>query len=105
MEKNVLIRTRFDILENMLSFSKKKRSKTSIMQNASLNYSHLVQYLDFLLENNLLSLENCKNLAYYKTTPKGLNFLNMINELRNIINPEVDAVRNKLIQLAEFSNC
>lgn len=91
-------------MEKMLLFSKKKRLKTSINQNANLSYFMLVRYLDFLLESNLLNLENDNRLTYYKTTHKGLIFLNMINELRNIINPEVETVRNKLIQIVDFQN-
>jgi len=102
MGANVLNRTRFDIMEKMLLFSKKKCSKTRIMQNANISYFQLVRYLDFLLERNLLNSENDNKLTYYKTTRKGLIFLNMINELRNITNPEVETFGNKSIQIVDF---
>ena len=88
----------------MLTFTKQKRSKTSIMQNANLNHYQLVRYLDFLLEIDLLNFENHKKLTYYTTTSKGLEFLNRLNDMHNLITPEVDAIGNKLIHVKEFSN-
>ena len=96
MEKIVLNRNKFTIIENILTLTRKGQSKTKIMQNANLNYVQSMQYLDLLLELEFLKLENEKKQTYYKTTRKGFMVLHKISELFNIIEPKVDAIGNEL---------
>jgi predicted transcriptional regulator len=92
-------------MENILTLTKKRHNKTHVLKNANLSYCQLLQYLDFLLERGLLNLEDDNIGTSYRTTSKGLVFLNKINELHNILKPEIDAIGNKLAQIKEFSNC
>ena len=48
-------------------------TKTKIMYNSFLTYSHLNECLSFLIENELLEFK--KGEQIYKTTEKGINFL------------------------------
>jgi predicted transcriptional regulator len=58
-------------------------TKTKIMYTAFLSYGQLKEYLSLLIENNLL--EYLDGTQTYKTTEKGLNFLKMHNEIRELL--------------------
>jgi predicted transcriptional regulator len=53
------------------------------MYKAFLSYGQLKEYLSLLIENNLL--EYLDGTQTYKTTEKGLNFLKMHNEIRELL--------------------
>jgi len=53
------------------------------MYSAFLSYSQLKDYLDILIENNLL--EYLEGRHSYRTTEKGLNFLKMNNEIEELL--------------------
>ena len=92
-------RNKFAIIENVLTLAMKKHTKTRIMRNANLNYVQSIQYLEFLLQLELLKLENDKKRTYYKTTNKGFVVLNKIGELFNIVEPKVDGTGKELTEI------
>ena len=49
------------------------------MYNTFLSYNRLKEYLPILVENNLI--EYLKGTNEFKTTEKGLRFLNMYNKI------------------------
>ncbi len=53
------------------------------MYSAFLSYSQLKDYLDILIENNLV--EYLEGTQTYKTTEKGLSFLKMNNEIGELL--------------------
>ena len=58
-------------------------TKTKIMYFAFLSYNQVKEYLSVLIENNLIEyLDGAKT---YKTTEKGLYYLQMHNEIRKLL--------------------
>ena len=63
------------ILAEIAGIAKKGASKTHIMYKANLSFSQLKLYLSFLLQSGLLEKFEQNKRAVYKTTQKGLKFL------------------------------
>jgi predicted transcriptional regulator len=76
-------RDRTEIVSNILDAANGGITKTKIMYKAFLSYGQLKEYLSLLIENNLL--EYLDGTQTYKTTEKGLNFLKMHNEIRELL--------------------
>jgi predicted transcriptional regulator len=77
-------RSRTEIVESILDAANKGgETKTRIMYFAFLSYNQLNEYLSLLIENNLI--EYLDGTKTYKTTEKGLRFLQMHNELRKLL--------------------
>ena len=66
-------------------------SRTIIMYNCFLSYAQLREYLSFLIERGLVDefpqqFESSGNKKYvYKTTEKGLRFLQISQEIESIV--------------------
>ncbi len=58
-------------------------TKTKIMYIAFLSYNQVNEYLSILIENNLIEYRDGTHT--YKTTEKGLNYLKMHNESRELL--------------------
>ena len=71
------------MLAAMLERAKGGTTKTKIMYSAFLSYSQLKDYLNILIENNLI--EYLEGTQTYKTTEKGLNFLKMHSEMAELL--------------------
>ena len=67
----------------MLDSARSGATKTKMMYKAYLSYSQLVEYLKYLQQNDLMAYEEGTQL--YKLTEKGLKFLNMSEELSEMI--------------------
>jgi predicted transcriptional regulator len=76
-------RSRAEMLATMLKAANEGTTKTKIMYSAFLSYSQLKDYLDILIENNLIEI--IEGTQTYKTTEKGLNFLKMNNEIGELL--------------------
>jgi predicted transcriptional regulator len=76
-------RGRTEIVATMLETANGRATKTKIMYNAFLSYNQLKDYLDILIENNLI--EYLEGTQTYKTTEKGLNYLKMNNEIGELL--------------------
>jgi predicted transcriptional regulator len=76
-------RGRTEIVGSILDAANGGITKTKIMYKAFLSYGQLKEYLSLLIENNLL--EYLDGTQTYKTTEKGLNFLKMHNEIRDLL--------------------
>jgi predicted transcriptional regulator len=86
-------RSRTEIVGNILDASNGGASKTKIMYTAFLSYNQLKEYLSVLIENNLI--EYLDGTKTFKTTEKGLNFLNMHNEIGELL--QQTTLENNLI--------
>ena len=84
-------RGRTEIVSNILDAANGGITKTKIMYKAFLSYGQLKEYLSLLIENNLL--EYLDGTQTYKTTEKGLNFLKMHNEIRELL-PQITIKNN-----------
>ncbi len=77
-------RSRTEIVGSILDAANGGRSKSKIMYTAFLSYSQLNEYLSILIENNLLEYLDRDNK--FKTSDKGLFFLEYIMKLENSTN-------------------
>ena len=85
-------RSRTEIVSNILDAANGGITKTKIMYFAFLSYNQLNEYLSLLIENDLVEyLEGTKT---FKTTEKGLNYLNMYNEIRKFLPQQITAIKN-----------
>ena len=84
-------RGRTEIVSNILDAANGGITKTKIMYKAFLSYDQLKEYLSVLIENNLI--EYLDGTQTYKTTEKGLNFLKMHNEIRELL-PQITIKNN-----------
>ena len=76
-------RSRTEIVAMILDAANGGETKTKIMYFAFLSYNQLNEYLSILIENNLI--EYLDGTKTFKTTEKGLNYLKMHNEIRELI--------------------
>ena len=76
-------RSRTEIVSNILDAANGGTTKTKIMYIAFLSYDQLNEYLSILIENNLI--EYLDGTHTFKTTEKGLNYLNVYNEIRKLL--------------------
>jgi predicted transcriptional regulator len=83
MEKR---RDRHEILAEILTIAVDGKIKTHIMYRAKLSYSQTNEYLPLLmekgfLENNTKIAKTGQRTTIYKTTPKGLEFIENLKSI------------------------
>lgn len=76
-------RSRTEIASRILESASGGTTKTKIMYKAFLSYAQLKEYLAVLEENGLLAYD--KGEQIYKTTQKGLHFLDITNSLQGMM--------------------
>ena len=76
-------RSRTEIVSNILQAANGGGTKTRIMYKAFLSYAQLKEYLSVLIENNLI--EYLEGTVTFKTTAKGLSFLDMHDEMGKLL--------------------
>ena len=78
-------RSRTEIVDSILDAAANigGATRTKIMYIAFISYNQLNEYLFLLIENNLI--EYLDGTKTYKTTEKGLYFLQMHNEIRKLL--------------------
>ncbi len=79
-------RSRPDIVAIVLEAANGGITKTRLLAKAHLTSDQLRQYLNILLDRKLLIelADNDKRHIAYRTTDKGLRYLNMYSALKNI---------------------
>jgi len=75
----------FEIMYNILLFSRGKKSKTNIHYYTILSFNQLKEYFRLLLEKNLLHLKEVDGHKIYETTEKGVNFLESFKEIQEYL--------------------
>ena len=78
-------RSRFSIIAKVLDTAKRGAVKTQIMYRASLSFAQLKEYLSFLLDMNLLRAVETTKKPIYKTTDKGLRYLQCYMEIEELL--------------------
>jgi predicted transcriptional regulator len=77
-------RSRTDIISEILDVANGgSATRTKIMYKAYLSYNQLKEYLMLLTENKLLSYDAYSQT--YRTTEKGLRFLDISNQMDDMI--------------------
>ncbi|HEU0144722.1 MAG TPA: winged helix-turn-helix domain-containing protein [Nitrososphaera sp.] len=77
-------RSRTDIISEILDVANGgSATRTKIMYKAYLSYNQLKEYLMLLTENNLLSYDAYNQT--YRTTEKGLRFIDLCNQMDDMI--------------------
>ncbi|HJT85030.1 MAG TPA: winged helix-turn-helix domain-containing protein [Nitrososphaeraceae archaeon] len=76
-------RSRTEIVAMILDAANGGITKTKIMYHAYLSYNQLKEYLTMLIENELI--EYISGNKIFKTTEKGLNLLNIHNEMADLL--------------------
>ena len=86
-EAEFTVRGRMDIIADILDQAKPGTKKTRIMYMCNLSFRQLRIYLDFLLRKKFLALITSfdGNSRFYRTTKKGLAFLEAYKNLQAVI--------------------
>ena len=81
METTRKRRDRLYIIAEILVIAKEGCLKTQIMYRANLSFAQLNEYLNFLLKRELLKRNTENRKAIYKTTAKGVKYLESYEEI------------------------
>jgi predicted transcriptional regulator len=83
-------RSRVEILSNILRvLASTKATKTRLMYGAFLSYTQIEEYLDYTLQQGLVSQDVGTNL--YQLTEKGMQYLNLSDEMSQLVPPMLNA--------------
>src|SRR5215207_7173124 len=84
IKEDMKYRSRIDIISQILEVANgRSATKTKIMYRALLSYNQLKEHLMLLTEKDLLRYN--KDTQTFKTTEKGLRFLQLYNQIDDII--------------------
>jgi predicted transcriptional regulator len=87
IKRDMRYRSRIEIISNILQAANGGgATKIRMMYNAFLSHSQLKEYLMPLVESNMLEFD--LDTQTYKTTEKGLGFIELNNRLEALINAE-----------------
>ena len=82
-------RDRHDIVAEILKTAREGRIKTHIMYKAKLSYSQINAYLQLLLDKGFLEnntvMRKRQTITLYKTTPKGVYFIENIDTVNQML--------------------
>jgi predicted transcriptional regulator len=78
-------RDRLYILAEILDIAKEGSLKTQIMYKANLSFAQLNEYLDLLVTMKLMGIMEGKEKTVYKTTNKGLEYLENYKEIIQLL--------------------
>jgi predicted transcriptional regulator len=83
----MVYRDRVDIINLILGAANGENvTKTQIMYEAFVSHDHLQEFLILLIENDLL--HHNKVMRTFKTTEKGITFLQVYNEIGQVLKEE-----------------
>ena len=75
-------RSRNEIISQILEICKNGASKTKIVYQANLNFNSVNPYLDLLIKNDLIRVNEGRAILY-DTTPKGITLLETIKQIND----------------------
>ena len=81
-------RDRLYIIAEILNVAREGSLKTQIMYSANLSFAQLNEYISFLLKMNLLRIGTDETKTIYKTTVKGLKYLQNYEEIAQLLSKE-----------------
>lgn len=68
--------------------------KTQLMYRANLSFAQLNEYIKILVDLGLMSRENDSQRTMYRTTPKGMRYLQSYREIKDLLKKERHSVPN-----------
>src|SRR5712691_3540928 len=84
-------RSRAEIIATLLKAGVRGASKTKLMYGAMLSYEQLQAYMKFTQEKGLIAQDG--ELPRYKTTAKGMRFLERYSKIGHLLTPDEKAVQ------------
>jgi predicted transcriptional regulator len=93
-EDSMKRRARMEIVADILEVAKEETPKLKIMYQASLSFSQLTTYLNFLLKSGLIQKLKMNGKVLYKTTSKGNQYLKSYKELKHLLHQRNEALVN-----------
>lgn len=81
-------RDRLSIVAEILDVARESVPKTRIMYGANLSFAQLNEYLTLVIDLNLLEVVKTSERTIYKTTEKGLRFLQSYREIMELLSKE-----------------
>jgi predicted transcriptional regulator len=87
-------RDKMYIIAEILEIAKDGSLKTQIMYRANLSFTQLNDYLNFLLKINLIEKNVQNDKEVYKSTGKGLDFLERYREITELLKKEDENYKN-----------
>ena len=78
-------RDRLSIMAELLDVAREGVNKTRIMYQASLSFAQLKEYVTLVIDLNLLEAVKTSKRTIYKTTEKGLRFLQSYREIVELL--------------------
>lgn len=83
-------RDRLYIISEILIIAKDGSLKTQIMYRANLSFAQLNEYLSFLLRIKLIKVVKHNGKTAYKTTTKGIKYLENYEKISGLLSGEED---------------
>ena len=80
-------RNRNEIISEILNICIKGSSKTRIVYQANLNFRTVDPYLQLLIKNDLIKVQNGRRVIY-ETTEKGIYLMKTINQVNNTLSED-----------------
>lgn len=81
---NNVKRDKFDIVLKILAIAREPIKKTHVIYKANINFAQLVRYLDFLVSLGMIEVVESP-FKGYRTTDKGVHFLQLFNYSDDLI--------------------
>ncbi|MFQ6084823.1 MAG: winged helix-turn-helix domain-containing protein [Candidatus Bathyarchaeia archaeon] len=95
-------RNSLEIIEDILRASLGGARITEIVYKTNMNFKRTKRYLEFLLENGLISAQTpTSNVKVYKTTEEGKGFLETFPDLKRLLGSlHTTKIRSELKKIA-----
>ena len=85
-------RDRLYIIAEILEVALEGVLKTQVMYKANLSFAQLNEYLKLMLDLNLLNLSDNSGKHVYKTTSKGVRYLESYRKIRDLLKKEDESL-------------
>ena len=92
-------RDRFEIIADILEIAKYGQLKTRILYDGNLSFYQLNEYLTFMLEMGFLEVKMDNEKRIYRTTNRGLKYLESYEEISSLITEEPDKPKIRSLYL------
>ena len=87
-------RDRLLIMAEILEVAIDGALKTQLMYRANLSFAQLNEYIKILVDLGLMSIDNNSQRTVYRTTQKGMRYLQSYREIKDLLKKERHSVPN-----------